>query len=308
MTAIRTVPPPASAPPTFGARSPVTNFAFPPPMSAPLNPILSHELLRTPPLTHVPQPAYPTASAPVLNKPQSSPLLLPPSLTIDLTELEPNERMAEQPARDGQTDQPTSLKRTSSTMDGALVQDNEVIKRQRTAEPIQTPQDPIVGEKPVLPDPKPASDAASPGQVGKSNDEVPIPPTPSDTVVGSNPTSPISAGPSPAIDKKAVPQRKDDTRSVEDCVFMIYEQDAEITDGYFCGRCLSVNIRFRDSRLTTLILITSDRFEAGMLPDTPEVLICPKFEDLFMHCTKEHPAIWDDLRYKRDLDPEVSCS
>lgn len=299
-----------SAPPTFGARSPATSFALPPPMSAPLNPILSHEPLHTLPLTYGPQPAYPIASAPVINKLQPSPLRSPPPLTIDLTELEPRERTAEQPARDGQVDQPISLKRTSSTVDGALVEDNEVIKRQRTAEPIQTPQDPV-GEKPASPDPKPASDATSPGQVGESNDEVPIPPTPSDTV-GSNPTSPASAGPSPptplAGDKGTVPRGKDDTRSVEDCIFMIYEPDAEIADGYFCGRCLSVNIHFRNSRLMTLILITSDRFEARMLLDAPEVLIRPKLEDLFMHCTKEHPTIWDDLRSKRDLDPEVLCS
>lgn len=39
-----------------------------------------------------------------------------------------------------------------------------------------------------------------------------------------------------------------------------------------------------------------------MLPEPPDVLISPKFEDLLMHCTNEHPAIWDDLRYKRDLE------
>ena len=56
------------------------------------------------------------------------------------------------------------------------------------------------------------------------------------------------------------------------------------------------------SRLTTLILITSDRYEFKMLPEPPEVLIDPKFENLFMHCTKEHPAIWEDLRHKRDME------
>jgi hypothetical protein len=126
-------------------------------------------------------------------------------------------------------------------VDDVRVQDNEVIKRQRTAEPIQTPQDDIVDEKPVLPEPKSVS-TTSPVQVGVSNDEVAIVATPSDTVVPSNPTSPVSAEPSPptllAAEKMASPQNSVDMRSVEECVYMIYEQDAEIANGYFCGSCL----------------------------------------------------------------------
>ncbi|OJA19335.1 hypothetical protein AZE42_00445 [Rhizopogon vesiculosus] len=277
VTAGWTVPPPLSAPPMFGARSSTTDFA-PPPISAPLNPSRPHQL-HTLPLTYISQPAYRTASAPVLplKKPDPAPLRLPPSLTIDLTESVPNERAAEHSATDGDIDQHSSLKRPSSAVDDVRVQD-EVIKRQRTAEPTQTPQDDIVDEKSVLPEPKPAS-TTSPVQVGVSNDEVAIAATPSDTVVPSNPTSPVSAEPSPPTPLAA----EKNMRSVEDCVYMIYESDAEIANAYFCGRCF-------------------DRYESKMLPEPPEVLTDPKFEDLFMHCTKEHPTIWEDFRYKRDME------
>jgi hypothetical protein len=119
-----------------------------------------------------------------------------------------------------------------------------VTKRQRTAEPIQAPQEAVTDEKPVLAEPKPASDMTSPRQVSVSKDEVAVAATPSDTVVGSNPTSPVSAGPElsspalPAEDKMAGPQSGEDMRSVEECVYMIYEPDAEIPNGFFCGRCL----------------------------------------------------------------------
>lgn len=53
-------------------------------------------------------------------------------------------------------------------------------------------------------------------------------------------------------------------------------------------------------------LLASDRFESGMLPEPPDVLTSPKFEDLLMHCVKEHPAIWSDLRCKRDLEAPPS--
>lgn len=156
-----------------------------------------------------------------------------------MTREEPNEMTAEQPARDGYIDNLSGLKRPSSAVGGAPALDNEVIKRQRTAEPIQTPQDVMVNEKPLSPEAKPASDATSPGQVGLSNDEVAIAATPS---VGSNPTSPLSAEPSPSapLEKEMMtgPQSGNDTRSVEDCVYMIYEPDAETSNGYFCGRCL----------------------------------------------------------------------
>jgi hypothetical protein len=269
-----TVPSQTPPHPTFGARSPSGDSAPPPisarhllhnlplarvssttesappspsPASAPPNPTHQHQLFHTLPLEHVSQPVYRTASAPVLplTKPHTVPPQFSPSLlAIDLTKEEQIEIKAEQPDRSGQLDQPGSLKRPSTAVDGALAQENEVTKRQRTAEPIQAPQEAVAGEKPALAEPKPALDMTSPRQVSMSKDEVAIAATPSDTVVGSNPTSPISAGPElsssalPVEDKMAGPQSGEDMRSVEECVYMIYEPDAEIPNGFFCGRCL----------------------------------------------------------------------
>ncbi|KAG1856395.1 hypothetical protein DFJ58DRAFT_342659 [Suillus subalutaceus] len=155
--------------------------------------------------------------------------------------------------------------------------------------PEQKPASPdtIVGSKPTSPvSPslsaplaKEEMDTASAGQVGVSNDKVVIAVTPSDIAVGSNPTSPSSVTPSPAQEQTPGPPSGDNLQSVE---AYVYESDAEVAYGYFCGRCL-------------------DRFEMGMIPKQPDALVNPKVEDLFMHCTQEHPAIWEDLRHKRDL-------
>jgi hypothetical protein len=167
--------------------------------------------------------------------------------------------MTEQ-VRGGRVDKPNGLKRTISAVDGPVAQDIELIKRQRTAEPTQLPQDAIVnlnskpptsadtfvGSKPTSPTspslPAPlaqeTTDAALAGQVGVTNDEAAIAVTPSDTAVGSNPTSPSTVSPSPAKEKTSSPSSGDNLRSVEACVYMIYEKDAEVVDGYFCGRCL----------------------------------------------------------------------
>jgi hypothetical protein len=51
-----------------------------------------------------------------------------------------------------------------------------------------------------------------------------------------------------------------------------------------------------------LLISSSDRFEMKMIPEQPDVLVNPEFEDLLMHCTQEHPTIWEDLRHKRDLE------
>lgn len=300
------LPPPASAPPMFGARSP-TELAHMPPISAPVN--LNRP--QQPPFTHshmhASQAVYRNVSAPLvafdlhpkLHTPTSRPILC-----VDLTG--EDEGMTDQ-ARAGRADQSSSLKRTNSAVDDSMAQDIELIKRQRTAEATtQSPQDTIVdvgpepnpaspdtvvGSKPTSPVspslsaplPKENMDAASAGQVGVTNDEVAVAVTPSDTAVGSNPTSPSSVTPSPAQETPGAPPGGDNLRSVEACVYLIYEQDAEVADGYFCGRCL-------------------DRFDMDMIPEQPDVLVNPKLEDLFMHCTQEHPTIWEDLRHKRDLE------
>ncbi|KAG1761385.1 hypothetical protein EDD22DRAFT_897308 [Suillus occidentalis] len=234
-------PPPASAPPILGARFPA-------------------EYTSTHPRVHTSQTVSRDISAPLVPfalYPKSNTTTSRPTLCVDLTG--EHERMTER-VRDGRAEKPNGLKRTISTEDGSIAQDTELLKRQRTAEPTQLPQDAIANLNPepaASPDTvvalKPASpvspslpaplaqetmDAASAGQVGVTNDEVVTAVTPSDTAVGSNPTSPSSVTPSPAQAKTSGPSSGDNLRPVEACVYMIYEPDAEVADGYFCGRCL----------------------------------------------------------------------
>lgn len=298
------LPPPASAPPILGARLPA-EYTRTPSVLAPVNLNRPQQPPFTHPHMHTSQTVCRDISAPLVPfelHPKLHAATSRPTLSVDLTG--EDERMAEQ-VRGGRADKPNDLKRTVSAVDGSMAQDTELTKRQRTAEPTQLPQDAIVnlnpepaaspdtvvGSKPTSPVspslPAPLAQetmsAASAGQVGVTNDEVAIAATPSDTAVGSNPTSPSSVTPSPAQEKTSGPSSGDNLRPVEACVYMIYEPDAEVADGYFCGRCL-------------------DRFEMKMIPEQPDVLVNPKFEDLFMHCTQEHPTVWEDLRHKRDLE------
>ncbi|KAG1890588.1 uncharacterized protein F5891DRAFT_1070939 [Suillus fuscotomentosus] len=281
--------PPAPAPPMFRARSP-TEFAHKPSASAPVNTNRPQQPHFTHPHTLTSQTIYRngTASAP----------LVPFNLHPKLHTVTSRPTLFTEQAGGSLADQPSGLKRKNSAIDGSVVQDIEWIKRQRTTESTQSPEDTIVN---VNPEPKPSSpdtvigskptspvspslpallqektDAASTGQVGAASDEVSIPFTPSDTAVGSNPTSPSSITPSPAQEQTPGPPSGDNLRSVEEY--------AEVVDGYFCGRCL-------------------DRYDNGMIPEQPDALVNPKFEDLFMHCTQEHPTIWEDLRHRRDLEP-----
>lgn len=291
-------PPPASAPPILGARLPA-EYTAPVNFSRPEQPPFNH------PRMHTSQTVSRDISAPLVPfalHPKSHTATSRPTLCVDLTG--EDESMTEQ-VRDGQAEKPNGLKRTISAVDGSIAQDTELFKRPRTAEPTQLPQDAIVnlnpepaaspdtvvGSKPTSPVspslPAPLAqetmNAASAGQVAVTNDEVAIATTPSDTAVGSNPTSPSSVTPSPAQAKTSGPSSGDDLRPVEACVYMIYEPDAEVAGGIFCGRCL-------------------DRFEMKMIPEQPDVLVNPKIEDLLMHCTQEHPTVWEDLRHKRDLE------
>ncbi|KAG2152470.1 hypothetical protein BD769DRAFT_1405360, partial [Suillus cothurnatus] len=283
------LPPPASAPPMFRTRSPI-EFAHIPPTSTPVYP----SRLQQPPFNHPhmhPSPTvYRNVSAPLVAfdlHPKLHTATSRPTLSVDLTG--EDERPIEQ-AKGGRVDQLSGIKRTNSSLDGSMAQDIELIKRQRTAEPTQSPQDAIINmksePKSASPDTVVGSNPTSPalaGQVDVTNDEVAIAITPSETAVGSNPTSPNSVTPSPAQDPPGAPPSGDNLRPVEACVYLIYEQDAEVINGYFCGRCL-------------------DRFEMKMIPEQPDVLVNPEFEDLLMHCTQEHPTIWEDLRHKRDLE------
>ncbi|KIM68919.1 hypothetical protein SCLCIDRAFT_1209134 [Scleroderma citrinum Foug A] len=70
-------------------------------------------------------------------------------------------------------------------------------------------------------------------------------------------------------------------RSQEECVELIFERDAEVENGVYCEACLS-------------------RYEAGMLPDPPNVLINPDLDLLVKHCMTVHPTLWEDLRQRND--------
>ncbi|KAH0839840.1 hypothetical protein J3R83DRAFT_790 [Lanmaoa asiatica] len=70
-----------------------------------------------------------------------------------------------------------------------------------------------------------------------------------------------------------------DVRSYQDCVDLIFEKDADVENGVFCGLCL-------------------DRYEAKMILEPPDVLVQPDFDFLASHCMTMHPTVWDDLRRK----------
>lgn len=48
----------------------------------------------------------------------------------------------------------------------------------------------------------------------------------------------------------------------------------------------------------TIQLSISDRYEAKMILEPPDVLIEPNFDFLVRHCMTMHPTVWDDLRRK----------
>ncbi|KAG8218551.1 hypothetical protein J3R82DRAFT_4192 [Butyriboletus roseoflavus] len=70
-----------------------------------------------------------------------------------------------------------------------------------------------------------------------------------------------------------------DVGSYQDCVNLIFEKDADVENGVFCGLCL-------------------DRYEAKMIPEPPDILVQPDFDFLVRHCMTMHPTVWDYLRRK----------
>ena len=42
----------------------------------------------------------------------------------------------------------------------------------------------------------------------------------------------------------------------------------------------------------------SDRYEAKMILEPPDILVQPDFDFLVRHCMTMHPTVWDDLRRK----------
>ncbi|KAL4076188.1 hypothetical protein V8B97DRAFT_2001711 [Scleroderma yunnanense] len=99
------------------------------------------------------------------------------------------------------------------------------------------------------------------------------------------PESPATSKPVPEVDQNDVKPaivHDEGLRSNEECVHLVFEQDAEIENGVFCDACMS-------------------RYEAGMLPDPPTVLINPDFDFLVKHCMTVHPTLWEGLRHRNDV-------
>ncbi|KAH7887546.1 hypothetical protein F5I97DRAFT_847903 [Phlebopus sp. FC_14] len=93
--------------------------------------------------------------------------------------------------------------------------------------------------------------------------------------------SPPAATADPHSQSRPAAAGEEGLRAYEECVNLIFEKDADIENGLFCGPCL-------------------DRYEAGMLQEPPDILAQPNFDQLVMHCMTLHPTIWDDLRHRRD--------
>ncbi|KAF9247415.1 hypothetical protein BU15DRAFT_70225 [Melanogaster broomeanus] len=96
--------------------------------------------------------------------------------------------------------------------------------------------------------------------------------------------APLSGGADcPSNTKSAGSDSDENIRSYEECVNLIFEKDADVDDGVFCGLCF-------------------DRYEAKMIPEPPDVLIQPEFDSLVKHCMTMHPTAWQDLRNRKDLE------
>lgn len=87
-----------------------------------------------------------------------------------------------------------------------------------------------------------------------------------------------------------------EVRSYQDCVNLIFEKDADIENGVFCGLCLCVSLSVIYGHMIQFSI--SDRHQAKMIPEPPDVLVQPDFDFLVKHCMTMHPTVWDDLRRK----------
>ncbi|KIJ69964.1 hypothetical protein HYDPIDRAFT_23118 [Hydnomerulius pinastri MD-312] len=97
-------------------------------------------------------------------------------------------------------------------------------------------------------------------------------------------TAPSSAvlSPTASVETKAAASDDESLRTYDECVYMIFEKDADVENGVFCGLCL-------------------DRYEAKMISEPPDILIQPDFDLLVKHCMTIHPTVWEDLRHPKDL-------
>ncbi|KAH7930685.1 hypothetical protein BV22DRAFT_46867 [Leucogyrophana mollusca] len=91
-----------------------------------------------------------------------------------------------------------------------------------------------------------------------------------------------SKGDGPAKKPRNGPQPDNsDLRSYEECVYMMFEEDGAVENAFYCEICYT-------------------RFEKGLLPEVPDLIVKPEFDTLLAHCMGEHPTVWEDLRHKRD--------
>ncbi|EIW82302.1 hypothetical protein CONPUDRAFT_136820 [Coniophora puteana RWD-64-598 SS2] len=70
-------------------------------------------------------------------------------------------------------------------------------------------------------------------------------------------------------------------RTDAECVDLMWDEDGEVAGGMVCIACYN-------------------RYENGLQPE-PKVFTEFTFETLRAHCKENHPTMWDDLQWKRDL-------
>jgi len=70
-------------------------------------------------------------------------------------------------------------------------------------------------------------------------------------------------------------------RTDVECVDLMWDEDAEVAGGMVCIACYN-------------------RYENGLQPE-PKTYTDFTFDTLRAHCKEDHPTMWDDLQWKRDL-------
>lgn len=115
-----------------------------------------------------------------------------------------------------------------------------------------------------------------------------------DTYPANKTLSPL-ASTNPHNDHK-LSESSSNIRSYQDCVNLIFEKDADVENGVFCGLCLCVSLFATCGHMIRFSI--SDRHQAKMIPEPPDVLVQPDLDFLVKHCMTTHPTVWDDLRRK----------
>lgn len=251
-----------------------------PPLHTPLRPVTTHPM--KPPVHIPPLPSGPRIMSAPATLPQGyHPFLQGPKPVrgpheiVDLTKAESTPPIPDAIPRPGQSSSstsmspsisPSSFKRSSSAL-GTPESPEAGLKRSR-----------IEGCDQSTPDNRVANVFSPPNQDLKPETNT------ADNVILPHSQAP-SLSPSAVVDQQGdqpTPLSDKDLRPAEECVHMIFENDAQVENGVFCDPCLS-------------------RYEAGMLSEPPAILVNPHPDSLMNHCMTIHPTLWDDLRHRRDL-------